>query len=246
MEHNHKVLIVDDEVQVGKLIDRFLKIISVNSVYASNAMEALYKIENMTQPFSLIICDQRMPEMSGTELLEKVSHISPNTVRFLITGYTDIKTIINAINKGKIHKYIPKPLNSEQLIEDIKAGLKQYELNLENEKLFQMAKKQNTKLYALNLDLKRNAAKQTKIIATIEKERQAANEIIDMPEQSFVNNISSVSQAAKELLKTRGITDEQKLNPLLEALVAELYGRFQDIAFKKGFELDLGIDLAQV
>lgn len=240
MDYDHKVLIVEDELQVGKLIASILKTISVSSVYASDGMEALYKIEKMKKPFSLIICDQRMPRMKGTELLEKVSRISPDTVRFLSTGYADISAIIQAVNRGKIHKYIPKPWQAEQLLEDFKAGLKQYELAMENENLFHIAKSQNSKLFALNRELKQNAVKQTKMLSALEEElRVAYGKTGRIGDLSSDGDESSLFQIVKKKIRARGITDETKINLLFEIAVGELYCRFQKIAFKKGFEIDI-------
>lgn len=240
MKYDHNVLIVDDEVSVARVVAGVVKKLSVDSVYASDGTEALSEIENSSKPFSLIICDQNMPSIKGADLLERISHISPDTVRFLITGNADINTIIQAVNKGKIHKYIQKPCQVEQLFEDIKAGLKQYELNVEYEELFRMAKEQNAKLYALNRDLKQSAGRQTKTLAALEEElRQAHGKTgIGGPLSNGVDELSPCREISNHL-KARSITDDKKMNPLFAAAVAELYCRFQEIALKNGFRITL-------
>ncbi len=236
MKYIHKVLIVDDEITIGKIIANILKKMSISYVYASSGEEALYKIEKADTPFSLILADQRMPNMKGYDLLEKMSQISPETVRFLITGHADVKAVIQAVNQGKIHKYISKPWVDEQFIEDIKAGLKQYELSLECGQLFQIAKEQNSKLYALNLDLKQSVAKEGKILTVLEEELLASQRDY---EKFFGKDKLSRHREVEKYLDDYGMTDEKTRNELLSAAVVELYDRFQGIAFKKGFDISL-------
>ena len=64
---------------------------------------------------AVIISDQRMPQMTGVELLEKVQNAYPDTVRLLLTGYADMNVVIEAVNKGKIFHYLTKPWNEEEI-----------------------------------------------------------------------------------------------------------------------------------
>lgn len=67
----------------------------------------------------VIISDQRMPEMSGTEFLSQVKAIHPNTVRIVLSGYTDLKSVTDAINQGAIYKFLTKPWDDSQIREHI-------------------------------------------------------------------------------------------------------------------------------
>lgn len=73
-----------------------------------------------------------MPEMDGAQFLEKAKDIFPDAIRFLLTGYSDMDAIIDAVNKGEIHRYLTKPWNDDDLLLQIRQSLKQYELTLEN------------------------------------------------------------------------------------------------------------------
>ena len=75
--------------------------------------EALKILE--TTPVQIIITDQRMPEMTGVEFLEKVLEKFPDPMRILLTGYTDMEAVVDAVNKGKIFHYLAKPWNEEEL-----------------------------------------------------------------------------------------------------------------------------------
>ncbi|NWH06677.1 response regulator [Desulfobacter latus] len=234
---DHTVLIVDDEVHIGKLLARLLKQISVKTVYAPDGMEALAKIEKRKNPFSLIISDQKMPGMKGTELLEKVSLLSPSTIRFLTTGYSDFDTVIQAVNQGKIHKYLQKPWDPDRVVDIIKEGLEQYELTLEYENLFRTAKEQNAKLSEFNALLRQKTQKQAQILNALdEKLKKAGNEAGTCSAGTREEALSGAKKL-KETLKDRKIVSEAQLNLLFAAAVADLYCRFQEIAFKKGFEI---------
>ncbi|UEG55075.1 response regulator [Mucilaginibacter daejeonensis] len=83
----------------------------------------------------IIITDQRMPEMTGVEFLEKVIEIDPEPMRILLTGYADMTAVVDAVNKGKIYHYLAKPWNEEELDMTINRA---YEKYLENAELKEM------------------------------------------------------------------------------------------------------------
>lgn len=108
----NSILIVDDEKDNLEALQRLLRNQYQVSVTKS-AFEALKLVQK--NEFSVIISDQRMPEMTGVELLEKVKHVASSTTRILLTGYTDIESVIDAINRGNIYRYIAKPWDPEDL-----------------------------------------------------------------------------------------------------------------------------------
>jgi len=87
--------------------------------------EALDIIRN--NEIHVIITDQRMPEMTGVEFLEKVIKIKPEPIRILLTGYTDMAAVVNAINKGKIFHYLNKPWSEEELNQTISRAYEIYQ-----------------------------------------------------------------------------------------------------------------------
>jgi len=102
-----------------------------------SADEAMAVLE--TKPIEIIITDQRMPNITGIQFLEKVLLIYPDPIRILLTGYADMNAVIDAVNKGKIYHYLSKPWNEEELELTIARAYEVYEKNLEtkvmNEKL---------------------------------------------------------------------------------------------------------------
>jgi len=229
---DHTVLIVDDEEQVGRALGRLMKGIGAKYVYLDSGIEALDRLKTASKPFSLILSDQRMPKMLGSVFLEKAKEVSPDTIRFLITGYADVDAVTDAVNKGSIHRYIAKPWDNKVLAETVKTGLEQHELIMENHKLFALAKEQNTKLYTVNMEFKKSAAVHKKAI--VQKDRQISELNIKL-EKGFENrNYINEMQA---LLKDKQMLDEGKLNSFYVAIIAELYEQFQDIATRNGFEM---------
>ncbi|MCL2930938.1 MAG: SpoIIE family protein phosphatase [Trichodesmium sp. MAG_R03] len=108
-----KLMVVDDEPDnldlLYRTFRRDFKVYKADSAFT--AMDVLEAEGEM----ALIISDQRMPEMNGTEFLGKTFETFPDTVRILLTGYTDVEDLVEAINSGKVFKYITKPWNPEEL-----------------------------------------------------------------------------------------------------------------------------------
>ncbi len=95
---------------------------------------------------ALIIADQRMPAMTGTEFLEKSIAIRPHAIRMVLTGYTDIESAIQAINAGKVYRYLTKPWEDEDLRVNVKRGLEAYDLQMTNFRLLEELREANERL----------------------------------------------------------------------------------------------------
>jgi len=229
---DHMVLIVDDEEQVGKALGRLLKSLAIKYVFMDSGEAGLERIKASEKEFSLIISDQRMPNMEGTEFLEKAKELTPDTIRFLLTGYSDVNAITEAVNKGSIHRYIAKPWDNKLFSEMIKTGLSQFELIKENERLFKLAKEQSAKLFALNTDLKKSSAAHQKAIAQLNGEIDDLNKRLDrgFENRNYVNEIEA-------LLSEKNMLDEDTVNSLYLAIIGELFQQFEDIAARNGFEM---------
>ena len=108
----NRILIVDDEKDNLQALMRLMRN-DYEVVTTTSPFDALKLLQKET--FSVIISDQRMPEMKGVELLEKAKQIAPYTTRILLTGYTEADSVIEAINRGNIYRYVAKPWDSEDL-----------------------------------------------------------------------------------------------------------------------------------
>ena len=103
LKYKHRLLLVDDEESITKALYRIFRREGYEIQTASSGQEGLEVIKEDKKPFSLIISDQRMPGMTGTQFLEKAKKILPNAMRILLTGYSDMDAIVDAINRGEIH-----------------------------------------------------------------------------------------------------------------------------------------------
>ena len=112
-EEARTLLVVDDEVNIQRALIRVLQNERYRIVCASSADEAMQILAR--QEVQVIISDQRMPGVSGTEFLTKVKAIHPNTVRILLSGYSDASPVTDAINRGAIYKFLTKPWDDGDL-----------------------------------------------------------------------------------------------------------------------------------
>jgi len=140
----YKILIVDDEPANLRALERLFRQ-EYEVLTANSGTEAL---ELLTQhDVALLITDQRMPGMTGIELLKKTMSLRPRMVRIILTGYTDVEALVEAINCGEVYRYITKPWSNEDLRVTIKRALEHYETNrkrhelqLANERLMSVLK----------------------------------------------------------------------------------------------------------
>lgn len=140
----HKILIVDDEPANLRVLERLLRgqcdVLCAES--GSQALELLHEHD-----VSLIISDQRMPGMNGIEFLKEAAELRPHTVRIILTGYTDVNALVEAINSGVVYKYVTKPWINDDLQLTVVRALQHYEitksrhaLDLQNKRLYESLK----------------------------------------------------------------------------------------------------------
>jgi len=174
-----KVLIVDDETEVLSSIADLLRK-DLHIFTTSDVREALDLLASETV-FSLVISDQRMPVMTGAELLARVASISPDTARILITGYTDIEAVIEAVNRGQIVHYITKPWNADRLLSLLKPIAERHALLQENRKLIWQLAEINT----LSKDSAARIKDLEKAQSTIERENRTLKVAYEHLDTSF-------------------------------------------------------------
>jgi len=130
----HTILVVDDEENNLQLLKRTLRR-KYNIITATNGLEALKIVEENGDNIALIISDQRMPQMTGTEFLSQISDKYPNIIKMLLTGYSDIDAMVEGVNKCQLFQYISKPFDLDELQIIIKNGINAYELTLSKQAL---------------------------------------------------------------------------------------------------------------
>jgi two-component system response regulator HupR/HoxA len=147
----YDILVVDDEpANLQKLKRTLHGDFAVHE--ASGGEEALRILQD--RPVAVIITDQRMPGMNGVELLRKAIEVCPDSVRIILTGYTEVEDLMDAINRGHVHRYITKPWEPFALREAVKRELEGWELRRENQRLAGELKNANEMLSRENFRLK--------------------------------------------------------------------------------------------
>ena len=129
----HIILCVDDEIDNVDALERlFRKKYTV--LKATSGDQALQLLDQYPGQVALIITDQRMPEMTGVEFLQKTLEHFPDTVRILLTGYTDLESVIAAVNEGQIYRYITKPWDPMDLANTVEHAIDRFTIGRELKK----------------------------------------------------------------------------------------------------------------
>ena len=121
---DYKIMIVDDEPANLRLLERLFRQ-DYKVITAGSGEEALGLLEQ--HDTALLITDQRMPNMSGLELLKQTAALRPHMVRMILTGYTDVGTLVEALNSGLVYQYLTKPWSNEELRLTVTRALQHYE-----------------------------------------------------------------------------------------------------------------------
>lgn len=211
----YRVLCVDDEPNILRALKRALFSLDIELICTESGEQALAIMTK--HKIHVVISDMKMPGMSGAELLEKVAQQYPDTYRIVLTGFADIQTTIQAVNHGKIHRYLQKPWDNNELIHTINEGLEVLKLKDENLHLQQLIRAQNAKLRDVNADLEKTVQKRTRQIKIALNRIELRNKAL---EQVLFNVISinpdidgkfaiEVSELTKRLATKLGCSDEE-------------------------------------
>ena len=134
-QFKHTVLLVDDEKSNLDVMKRLLEK-SCNVLTALSGEEALAQLKkHKSQDISMIISDQRMPNMTGVQLFEKTIESHPKTLRLIVSGYSDMSNVISAINSAHIYHFIMKPFVPADFLMTVKQSLKTFDTIREKESL---------------------------------------------------------------------------------------------------------------
>lgn len=143
-DRDRKVLIVDDEEFILSSLKRSFWKEPYTVFYANGGAEALSIIER--EEIQVIVTDQRMPNMTGVELLEKARQINPDSIRIILSGYSEFTTIQDAINRGRIFRFLSKPCDNRELKSVIRQALEQYQVFEDNKRVMDRLVQENIRL----------------------------------------------------------------------------------------------------
>jgi FixJ family two-component response regulator len=171
------LLLVDDEPNITMSLKRLLRSDGYRILTASSGKEGLDILAN--HRVGVIVSDQRMPVMTGVEFFGKVKDIYPDTIRIVLSGYTELKSVTDAINEGAIYKFLTKPWDDEQLRAHVREAFQRYELKLENARLGRELERANSELSEVNRILEKRVAEKTETIRHNIGMLQVSQEILE-------------------------------------------------------------------
>ena len=128
----HSILVIDDEPDVVESVRDLLRL-DYRVLGATRAREGIGILAQ--EAIDVVMTDQRMPEMTGVELLHHVRETHPDAIRLLFTGYADIRAVIDAINRGSVYRYITKPWDPDELQSIIRDAVERHDLIEERQRL---------------------------------------------------------------------------------------------------------------
>jgi response regulator RpfG family c-di-GMP phosphodiesterase len=192
---SNSILVVDDEEIVVSALRETLRRQNYNVVATTDPMAALAELK--TSLFAVIIADQRMPLISGLELLDRARQIQPHATRILMAGVVSLDMVIDAINKGEIYRFIVKPWLREELLVTIKNAAQRHELVQQNLHLQSATQAMNMQLVELNQSLE----EQVKLVARQNQQLARMNQTL---EQNLLRSMELSLHAAQTFYPTLG------------------------------------------
>ena len=201
------ILIVDDEEIILAALQETLRRANYQSVTFTDPRAAVAELKK--RQFSVVITDQTMPELSGLELLAEARKVQPYATRILITAVLSLDTVIDAINKGEIFRFIVKPWLREEFLATVQNAVQRYELLCQNARLQDTTQSMNEQLVELNRSLEQQVklvAQQNqqlgKMNAALEQNLLRSMELCVHTMQTFYPSLGNQTRRVSEICKS--------------------------------------------
>ncbi|MCC7429693.1 response regulator [bacterium] len=217
----HSVLIVDDEESNLLMLETLLGN-KYNIFKALDGVEALECLEK--NQIDLILSDQIMPKMKGNQLFEKSLQKYPETIRIIISASIEVENILEAINKGKIYQFIPKPWNAKEVIKIVEDALNE-KIRIDNERheLIKKLTKINQKLKNKITQLAHSPVKtQLETVSTNEKMSESASHLQKAIKELGKLQSELIRAEKKEIYSAMVVTTNHSINQHLTTILGNL------------------------
>ncbi|MDR3556897.1 MAG: response regulator [Syntrophobacteraceae bacterium] len=197
--HLYRILLIDDELQVVEALKRGLRKEPYEVVSAGSPTQALEILSS--QSFDVVVSDEMMPGMSGSELLGVVCDRYPETIRIMLTGHPDLDTALRAINRGHIYRFLIKPCSAVELGVTIKQALQQRQLSRQSRSLLATVRRQSSVL--------ENLERQNPGISKVDRDTSGAIEIPDVEYDldTLIGDINKEVTRSESFFKNLGQAD---------------------------------------
>ena len=229
------LLFVDDEENILRSLSRLFADEGYSVSTASSGAEGIEILKG--NEIAVVVSDQGMPQMRGTEFLEQVKGMSPDTVRIILTGYADLNAAIEAINKGGAFQYVTKPWDNDSLILSVRMAAERYNLLKENRHLIELTNRQNEELKRWSAELELYVQQQTIELTHKNKELVDINErlqrnfhgfivtisnLIELRDKTVANHSNNVSVLSREIAKKIGVDHAEVANIAIAAQLHDI------------------------
>lgn len=171
------LLLVDDEENITSALVRLLRRDGYRILRANSGEEGLALLAQ--NEVGVIISDQRMPGMTGVEFLGKVRELYPDTVRVVLSGYTELNSVTEAINRGAVYKFLTKPWEDELLRANVEEAFQRYEMKMENARLARELHQANEDLQHINRELEQRVEEKTREVLYNLSVLQVSQEVLE-------------------------------------------------------------------
>ena len=222
------VLAVDDEPNILAALRRLFRSTGWRILTAGHAEEALALLAK--EPVDAVLSDMRMPGMDGVQLLERVSVGWPSTARLLLTGEVDLGSTIAAINRGRLHRYVTKPWNDDELVLTLRQVAEGQQLEADKQALERLTREQNDELKALNSGLEARVALRTGELAAANDRLKrnyltsikAFTALIELRGSAHVGHARQAAELARRIAQAMGLDADATRDLPIAALLHDI------------------------
>jgi len=204
MSNSYSILCIDDEENILNVLNRILRGEGYNVFLAKSGPEGLDILSK--EQIDLVLCDQRMPQMSGFEVLRIVIKEYPDVMRIMLSGHSNFESLIKTISEGEIFRFISKPWSTQELKETIKAALEQKNIIREVKELLSNVEGKDSELIKhISVELSQD---QSTILVKI------------APAQESYST-ENISKVLDYIFSTLGLQDNEKFQKISNSVIKE-------------------------
>ena len=219
--HDYSILCVDDETNILSSLRRMFSLVGYKVTTAESGSEGLELLAKQT--FDVIVSDMRMPNMDGAQFFEAVRKRWPETVRILLTGYSDTTSAIAAVNQGEIYRYLSKPWVDEELCATVKSALEFAALKLERERLLELTRKQNAELEEKVAERTAHLSEaNAKLRGSYVSSIKAFSNLLDLRQPNLLVHSRKVAFLSMQMAKLAGFDEKQVQEVFIAGLLHDI------------------------
>lgn len=244
-QHSPKILIAGSKSGYSYSACQVLEQLNIDYVHSPNADAALKQVNASPKSFAVVLSDQDIPGMSGVALLAGIKSKNPSILRFLVSDSFNLDLLVSSVNKAGVHQCIQGPFTPEDIAEKIRQAVNLYIQDVERRRMFNLARKQNGRLYELNCELIETVKSSEKELARLETR---TGELHDQINNKTIERPLSPSKLTGLIKKSLGEIKADKtrtLGQLYEQTIVTLYTDFNNFALGNGIEIAAPQDLIQ-